>query len=338
MSEHVPHFLKHFNPCADRVESIDKSLLGELDEQSTLELMDHVETCKRCRRYHGYMESVEKGFRGYSVDLHEVSPFATAGLPASMQEEIVQSMKRNLSKWMLEVIRNSIYINDLKTIFFLDHYELFPIKTTLNNTTNIIKSLNTLNISSTDTNLIEESNSHIAFLVDSNSLFDKNTVLSILDNCLILDKCNPLPYFYYDQILLSFKDYMGAIQLYDKALSNHLEPFYYSYLLNCKGIICNKIGNPKLALLLLKESIKYVNNPNTFINTGLINIQLGNIVDSICNFRRAFETTKNIHSIAIRNHTIEVFTKSIKHYYKKYSNIIDNNIELKSLLSNLIGL
>jgi hypothetical protein len=127
MSRYNSLFLKAFNPCADRVETIEKALRNELDEKATLELMDHIETCKRCHRYHGYMESVEQGFKNLPEDIAEISPQASLELPSALQDEMIQAMKRNLAKWMFEAARSIMHRQGMLMKFFTDYVDLIPI-------------------------------------------------------------------------------------------------------------------------------------------------------------------------------------------------------------------
>jgi len=331
-------FIKYFNPCSKFVDAIDLSIRGELKEESTLHLMDHVEKCKRCRQYYVYMESLDKGFKDYKVIIHEISPFSTQGLPSSLQEEIAQSMKRNLSKWLLESVRHYIYQRNLLVKFFLDYYDIYPIDLSLNTSLQLIRSLKNLKpINKDDISLLNESYDLLSSLSHRYSSFNFKTACNILDISISLDNNHFLPFFFYDQILLNNNDFNSAMSINDFALNRKPSTIVKSYLLNNKGLIFQTIGQYDQAYNSFIDSIEIFDNPISYMNLGLTSIQRNNIDESLVYINKAHEIINKTFSNNSLIQIKKIFSLSLKQYYIKYSSTIGLNSHFREMLSSSYG-
>ncbi|MBU0755621.1 MAG: hypothetical protein KJ645_10815, partial [Planctomycetes bacterium] len=185
------------------MEAIEKSLHDGLDEKSSLDLMDHIETCKRCRRFRGYLEAVEQGFRNLPVDLSEISPMASRELPTVLQDEMAQAMKRNLSRWLFETVRCVMHRDKMVGDSFHDEIELFPLNSTLNRTSSLYASISKTNrLDNNERIFLSDGELFIEKMSPKKKPIEIKTAIGAIKICLALHK-NADPYCYLDHLYVA---------------------------------------------------------------------------------------------------------------------------------------
>jgi tetratricopeptide (TPR) repeat protein len=338
MSGYNSLFLKTFNPCADRVEDIEKALRNELDEKASLELMDHIETCKRCHRYHGYMESVEQGFKNLPEDIAEISPQATKGLPATLQTEMIQAMKRNLAKWMFESARTIMHRQGMVMKFFSASYDLIPIKIAISMSNKIFHSVNNIIITyNTSQNQLTNAKYLINDLEDSNLRFENNLVLDILKYSSSMDNSNLYPYHYINQLHMNNNKYSLACRINEEALNNNPPDYWKSRLYNNMGALYHLQGMFDNAIKFYNKSVNYLDYIEPHINLGFVFINLNKLSDATDQLKIGINLIEHSTSNIIRVKYRSILQSVFAEHYKIHKETIKSNLNLANLFNRIRG-
>ncbi len=333
MSSYASLFLKQFNPCADRVESIEKSIREELDQHTLNELAGHIEKCKRCRRYHGFMESVEKGFREHEVASSEIGPIGLSKLPSKLQDEMSEAMKRNLSKWMFELGRGIMYKQGMITPLFLDLSEQFPFNDTITTSTKILKSLQKMDLSShgDQANL---SGSYLLLKSLKYNSYDNlnDNLIQLFEHCLNIDTDNIKIYYYLPELYVINGNIKQSINITKTVLNNNISIFRKSTLLNNLGRFNYLLDNINKSIELYNDALSLYNNPIIYLNLGLVYLKLNKPEMTYDNYKKSFHNIDDFNPSIKREGLYRYCLKYINYNYKKHTHLISSCDDLKNLL------
>jgi len=333
MTMHRPLFLSKFNPCPSRVDPIEKSLAEELDEQSMADLYDHMNKCQRCKRYHTYMEAVDQGFREHSLSADESVPNITKELPLPLQEEMVEAMKRNLSKWLLELGRGIRFRKGRVLSSFLDFRDTYPLNSVYSSIINIAKSFKDFRcITCDDSSLINHTSSLITS-IETSSDIRKQIIIDLLKACLLFNRYNLLTYFYKDQLYATTGDYQGAIKIVNDALSCNPSPSFDACLTNTLGRHTFCSGDIKKSIVLYKSAMVKTNLPSPvfYLNCGYSYLSISHLDKAASYFNKALYISDNWPSCSNRNIFNRFCSYFLKTAYINFNNRISSNENLRNL-------
>lgn len=330
-------FLKIFNPCSDRVDAIQQLLQSSLNEQAARELIDHVETCKHCRRYQGYLESVENGFKNLPADISEISPVAARELPTALQEEMAQAMKRNLSRWLLESVRGVMYRQKLFDRFFLDESELQSLSLSLKQTQALCTSLKNMNgISPDDLSLFPE----VEIFVQNSSI--PQNVIAVQDIVSGLKVCITLhtslkPYDYYHQLYVVQNKLDKAEKVNLEALNASSTAEQIGRVQNHLGGLAHRAGELDKAVEYYQQSLEKVSLPVSNINLALAYLDLNRGSDALVYIKNGFNVIDRISDLRLRGRFNNFCTSLLSSHYNEFNKVICSNKTLNNLTISIIG-
>ena len=337
MSTHEPLFLQTFNPCPDRVEAIDKSLHDELDDKSLGELIDHMEKCRRCRRYRAYMEAVEKGFRDYEVASAEITPSLSADLPSALRVEMAQAMKRNLSKWMLEVSRNIMYRQGMFIRFFLGLSEVHDFDDSLQNTHNILTFLRSSGDLPADDRVTITESQYVLNKVDLSG-DNRNFVADILKNCIHLHKYHMYPYLDLHQIFRKRSDFDASMKINADALKCDPDPVWKSVFINNIAGITQLKGFLAESTSLYKEALDNFKLPSVYLNLGMVFLEKGKLEESATNLESGVQLSCSYSSQQLRRKSKRYCSSFLDGHCLEHKDKIVTNERLKNLFESNRGI
>jgi len=337
MTDEHALFLKTFNPCSDRVEVIQQSLHDNLDEQAELELSAHIETCRRCKRYKGYLEAVENGFKNLPADLSEISPLASRELPPAVQDEMTHAMKRNLSRWLLETVRAIMYRQKMIVRYFYEDSDLKPLNYSIGRTMSICCSLKKMErLSRNNLSYLPEVELLVKNILNSQLPLPVSELILGLKASIALHK-RTQPYDYYHQLYIAQDNLIQAETINHEALNVSCNADERSTIQNNLGVLAHRAGRLNEAAQYYQKSLKEVSVPTSSLNLALVYLDKKRTSDAYSQIAICFDNINGMPNPKLRGKLHRLCTRVLTFHFTDYQEIIYSNSKLKDLTNYLIG-
>ena len=323
-----------FNPCADRVEAVGKQIDGLLDSAAEADLMAHLETCPRCRGYRLFLEAADRGFRGDEKTL-SVVPALTAELPIRLQEEMVESLKRNLAKWLVDLGRAIMYRDELVSPFFFDGHQGHSLDMALKRSMSLSYSLQTFNPLSKEDELgIIES---IFFLrkVERLSLVESfELVGELFIKARNFLRAYPLAYLYHAEILSLRGSISSCNQVLEEGLHTVSSSSVRMHFLNYIGrnfFFKKELNKSKKWFRKAGEESEGNDYPIPALNSALCCLNQSDAEGAVRHYNIALNICENISEIHKRNEYQRYFCRHLACHLDNHKDLLRENEELRAL-------
>ena len=312
-----------FNPCADRVEAIGRYIDGMLDAAAEAELSAHIETCHRCRGYRLFLEAADHGFRE-DVKSLSIVPALTAELPTPLQEAMVETLKRNLSRWLSDAGRALMYREGMISPFFLDLHEAPSFDEALLASDTLLRSIRTFKVLSKEDAVLVDG---VALLLQRpgprEASLRKISPLLFFSEAISIHKYNHYAHCYQAEILLRNDELDSAIDILRIGIER-LSPSskaFKSFLLNNIGVsylFAHKLDVAKDWLNKARDADKEGMNPLPALNTAQCFLEDGEPDLAYERFIQAMELCEKVSpprlSAFYRRYSERFIHDNIQHY------------------------
>ena len=323
-----------FNPCADRVEAIGQYIDGMLDVAAEAELSAHIETCHRCRRYRLFLEATDRGFHEQEKVL-TVVPSLTAELPTRLKEEMVETLKRNLSRWFTDAGRELMYRGGLITPFFLDAYEGKPLETAIERSRSLLGAMKQLDMLSIEcAQAVSESGLLLASLKSMERDHIDDYAVMFFALSLLFDPRNHYPYHYQSEQFMLTGKYDKAMGMLRSGLSNSHGALWKSYYLNNMGrtfLFKDDLQGATEYFERAKKEGEQLCNPLPDLNLALCRLKGRDAENALQHFEQALQCSVRMPSARLREGGFRYVGRFFSYYVPLHHELTRDHPGFKAL-------
>lgn len=338
MSRYKSMFLSKFNPCPGNVELIDKSIFGELDEKAERVLMDHMESCPKCRKYQSYIESVEKGFSEFDRGIVSIVPLDRSEIPDKLQVEMAEAMKRNLSKWIFELCRG-LMVRDgiVSTSEIFMPSELLSLKEAFESSVKILNSVKRMKVLSVQDHCLF---SEVDLLVSGGDfgeeVFSVKTCRELLSVSRSLDDNFLYPLLYLDKTYSYVGEIKSATEIINDGIRRSVDKYWLGtfYVNQARNYYLMKDVDEGLVYYL--KALDAFEDPVHHLGAGLVYLNKGDLNSAYNHYNRARNLSNQLNLIKRRS-ALSFCALHFKNHYNQYRSDIPSHDLLNKLFINHVN-